>query len=206
MSRNPDFSRSFRDDLEILGTGIERLTAGFGSLDETLREMDDFRSTLETNLPRRRNSRDIENRRAYRDGSKLNGRVSLASIIYEEGVENVTFQHRLRDECSPFRRGCVNEVRVFHPPLSQWNSQRSFPSYRYNPYISQPPYRTRNRVIHPNMRKELKELWSTNHSNVEIKTDFTKKVCKFCGENKIPKTRKSVSLEIPLKESIGSQS
>ncbi|GFY53180.1 uncharacterized protein TNIN_384701 [Trichonephila inaurata madagascariensis] len=33
------------------------------------------------------------------DGSKLNGRVDLACVIYEERVENVTFQHRLRSEC-----------------------------------------------------------------------------------------------------------
>ncbi|GFX03959.1 transforming growth factor-beta-induced protein ig-h3 [Trichonephila clavipes] len=38
----------------------------------------------------------------FTDGSKLNGRVGLACVIYEEGVENVTFQHRLRDECSVF--------------------------------------------------------------------------------------------------------
>ncbi|GFV52811.1 RNase H domain-containing protein [Trichonephila clavipes] len=39
----------------------------------------------------------------FTDGSKLNGRVGLACVIYEEGVENVTFQHRLRDECSVFK-------------------------------------------------------------------------------------------------------
>ncbi|GFY13120.1 alpha-2 adrenergic receptor [Trichonephila clavipes] len=31
------------------------------------------------------------------NGSELNGRVGLACVIYEEGVEKVTFQHRLRD-------------------------------------------------------------------------------------------------------------
>ncbi|GFW68484.1 RNase H domain-containing protein [Trichonephila clavipes] len=46
------------------------------------------------------------------DGSKLNGRVGLACVIYEEGVENVTFQHRLRDECSVFQVKllCINLV------------------------------------------------------------------------------------------------
>ncbi|GFY48816.1 reverse transcriptase domain-containing protein [Trichonephila inaurata madagascariensis] len=34
----------------------------------------------------------------FTDGRKLNGRVGLARVIYEEGVENFTFQHRLRDE------------------------------------------------------------------------------------------------------------
>ncbi|GFY19219.1 RNase H domain-containing protein [Trichonephila clavipes] len=39
----------------------------------------------------------------FTDGSKLNGRVGLACVIYEKGVEYVTFQHRLRDECSVFQ-------------------------------------------------------------------------------------------------------
>ncbi|GFW39072.1 transforming growth factor-beta-induced protein ig-h3 [Trichonephila clavipes] len=39
----------------------------------------------------------------FTNGSKLNGRVGLASIIYEEGVEKVTFQHRLKDEGSAFQ-------------------------------------------------------------------------------------------------------
>ncbi|GFY62759.1 transforming growth factor-beta-induced protein ig-h3 [Trichonephila inaurata madagascariensis] len=38
----------------------------------------------------------------FTDGSKLNGRVGLACVIYEEGIENVTFQHRLKEECSVF--------------------------------------------------------------------------------------------------------
>ncbi|GFS60576.1 RNase H domain-containing protein [Trichonephila clavipes] len=48
----------------------------------------------------------------FTDGSKLNGRVGLACVIYEEGVENVTFQHRLRDECSVFQAEllCINLV------------------------------------------------------------------------------------------------
>ncbi|GFV34116.1 transforming growth factor-beta-induced protein ig-h3 [Trichonephila clavipes] len=39
----------------------------------------------------------------FTDGSKLNGRVGVACVIYEEGVENFTFQHRLRDECLFFK-------------------------------------------------------------------------------------------------------
>ncbi|GFS53402.1 RNase H domain-containing protein [Trichonephila clavipes] len=48
----------------------------------------------------------------FTDGSKLNGRVGLACVIYEEGVENVTFQHRLRDECSVLQAEllCINLV------------------------------------------------------------------------------------------------
>ncbi|GFV73131.1 hypothetical protein TNCV_3665481 [Trichonephila clavipes] len=41
-----------------------------------------------------------------RDGSKFNGRVGLACVIYEiyeEGAEKVTFQHRLRDDCLVFQ-------------------------------------------------------------------------------------------------------
>ncbi|GFX64597.1 uncharacterized protein TNCV_1671331 [Trichonephila clavipes] len=43
-------------------------------------------------------------------GSKLNGRVGLACVIYEKGVEYVTFQHRLRDECSVLQAEllCIN--------------------------------------------------------------------------------------------------
>ncbi|GFX17914.1 RNase H domain-containing protein [Trichonephila clavipes] len=46
----------------------------------------------------------------FTDGSKLNGKVGLACVIYEEGVENVIFQHRLRDECSVFQAKllCIN--------------------------------------------------------------------------------------------------
>ncbi|GFY27232.1 phosphatidylinositol-glycan biosynthesis class W protein [Trichonephila clavipes] len=39
----------------------------------------------------------------FRDGSKLIERVGLACVIYDEGVENVTFRHRLREECSVFQ-------------------------------------------------------------------------------------------------------
>ncbi|GFT81355.1 RNase H domain-containing protein [Trichonephila clavipes] len=51
-----------------------------------------------------------EEARQTLDGSKLNGRVGLACVIYEEGVENVTLQHRLRDECSVFQAEllCIN--------------------------------------------------------------------------------------------------
>ncbi|GFT40335.1 hypothetical protein TNCV_3115211 [Trichonephila clavipes] len=46
------------------------------------------------------------------NGSKLNVRVGLACVIYEEGVENVTFHHRLSDECSVFQAEllCTNLV------------------------------------------------------------------------------------------------
>ncbi|GFW23626.1 RNase H domain-containing protein [Trichonephila clavipes] len=48
----------------------------------------------------------------FTDGSKLNGRVGLTFVIYEEGVENFTLQHRLRDECSVFQADilCINLV------------------------------------------------------------------------------------------------
>ncbi|GFW24284.1 RNase H domain-containing protein [Trichonephila clavipes] len=48
----------------------------------------------------------------FTDGSKLNGRVGLACVIYGEGVENFTFQHRLRNECSVFQAEllCINFV------------------------------------------------------------------------------------------------
>ncbi|GFV79811.1 hypothetical protein TNCV_1726361 [Trichonephila clavipes] len=36
----------------------------------------------------------------FSDRNKLNKRVGLT---YEEGVEHVTFQHQLRDECSVFQ-------------------------------------------------------------------------------------------------------
>ncbi|GFY55723.1 transforming growth factor-beta-induced protein ig-h3 [Trichonephila inaurata madagascariensis] len=43
----------------------------------------------------------------FTDGSKLNGRVGLACVIYEEGVEKVTFQHLLRDEWSVYQTGKI---------------------------------------------------------------------------------------------------
>ncbi|GFU28790.1 RNase H domain-containing protein [Trichonephila clavipes] len=48
----------------------------------------------------------------HTDGSTLNGRVGLACVIYEEGVENFTFQHRFRDECSVLQAEllCINLV------------------------------------------------------------------------------------------------
>ncbi|GFX43861.1 RNase H domain-containing protein [Trichonephila clavipes] len=48
----------------------------------------------------------------FTDGSTLNERVGLACVIYEEGVKNATFQHRLRDECSVFQAEllCINLV------------------------------------------------------------------------------------------------
>ncbi|GFX86054.1 RNase H domain-containing protein [Trichonephila clavipes] len=48
----------------------------------------------------------------FTDGRKLNGRVGLVCVIYEEGVENFTFQHRLTDECSVFQVEllCINLV------------------------------------------------------------------------------------------------
>ncbi|GFX39706.1 RNase H domain-containing protein [Trichonephila clavipes] len=58
----------------------------------------------------------------FTDGSKLNGRAGLACVIYEEGVENVTFQHRLRDECSVFQAEllCINlVVKLIQDSLSQ---------------------------------------------------------------------------------------
>ncbi|GFT95986.1 RNase H domain-containing protein [Nephila pilipes] len=39
----------------------------------------------------------------FTDGSKLNGGVGLACVIYVEGFEKATFQHRIRDECSVFQ-------------------------------------------------------------------------------------------------------
>ncbi|GFW83823.1 RNase H domain-containing protein [Trichonephila clavipes] len=39
----------------------------------------------------------------FTDGDKLTGRVGITCVIYEEGVEYVTFQHRLRNECSVFQ-------------------------------------------------------------------------------------------------------
>ncbi|GFV86908.1 RNase H domain-containing protein [Trichonephila clavipes] len=56
------------------------------------------------------------------DGSKLNGRVGLACVIYEKGVEYVTFQHRLRDECSVFQAEllCINlAVKLIQDSLRQ---------------------------------------------------------------------------------------
>ncbi|GFX34719.1 hypothetical protein TNCV_2514351 [Trichonephila clavipes] len=58
------------------------------------------------------------------DGSRLNRKVGLACIIYEEGVEKVTFEHGLRDECSVFQAEllCISKS----DPLSGWNSQFSY--------------------------------------------------------------------------------
>ncbi|GFY19672.1 RNase H domain-containing protein [Trichonephila clavipes] len=44
--------------------------------------------------------------------STIQSGVGLDCVIYEEGVENVTFQHRLRDECSVFQAEllCINLV------------------------------------------------------------------------------------------------
>ena len=46
----------------------------------------------------------------FTDGSKLNGRVGLACIIYEDGAEKASFQHQLRDERSVFQVElfCIN--------------------------------------------------------------------------------------------------
>ncbi|GFW73813.1 RNase H domain-containing protein [Trichonephila clavipes] len=58
----------------------------------------------------------------FTDGSKLNGRVCLACVIYEEGAEYVTFQHRLRDECSVFQAEllCINlAVKLIQGSLRQ---------------------------------------------------------------------------------------
>ncbi|GFT44992.1 RNase H domain-containing protein [Trichonephila clavipes] len=58
----------------------------------------------------------------FTDGSKLNGRVGLACAIYEKGVEYVTFQHRLRDECSVFQAEllCINlAVKLIQDSLRQ---------------------------------------------------------------------------------------
>ncbi|GFW06282.1 RNase H domain-containing protein [Trichonephila clavipes] len=58
----------------------------------------------------------------FTDGSKLNGRVGIACVIYEEGVEYVTFQHRLRDECSGFQAEqlCINlAVKLIQDSLRQ---------------------------------------------------------------------------------------
>ncbi|GFX82026.1 hypothetical protein TNCV_2572251 [Trichonephila clavipes] len=55
-------------------------------------------------------------------GSKLSERVGLACVIYEEGVEKVTLQHQLRDECSVFQTEllCVNlAVKVIQDSLRQ---------------------------------------------------------------------------------------
>ena len=38
----------------------------------------------------------------FTDGSKLDGRVGLACVIYDDGAEKTSFQHR-RDECSVFQ-------------------------------------------------------------------------------------------------------
>ncbi|GFV97077.1 RNase H domain-containing protein [Trichonephila clavipes] len=53
-----------------------------------------------------------EMRNIMKNGSKLNRRVGLACVIYEEVVENFTFQPRLRDECSVFQAEllCINLV------------------------------------------------------------------------------------------------
>ncbi|GFV06759.1 RNase H domain-containing protein [Trichonephila clavipes] len=58
----------------------------------------------------------------FTDGSKLNGRVGLACVFYEKGVEYVTFQHRLRDECSVFQAEllCINlAVKLIQDSLRQ---------------------------------------------------------------------------------------
>ncbi|GFT18664.1 transforming growth factor-beta-induced protein ig-h3 [Nephila pilipes] len=39
----------------------------------------------------------------FTGGNKLNGRVGLAFVIYEEGFEKASFQHQIRDECSVFQ-------------------------------------------------------------------------------------------------------
>lgn len=39
----------------------------------------------------------------FTDGSKLVGKVGLAFVVYEDGMETVTIQHRLLDECSVFQ-------------------------------------------------------------------------------------------------------
>ena len=39
----------------------------------------------------------------FTDGSKLDKRVGLACVIYEDAAEKARFQHRLRDECFVFQ-------------------------------------------------------------------------------------------------------
>nr|XP_042903993.1 uncharacterized protein LOC122270499 [Parasteatoda tepidariorum] len=48
----------------------------------------------------------------FTDGSKLDGRVGLAFVIYENGTENVTAKHRLHNECTVFQAEllCINLV------------------------------------------------------------------------------------------------
>ncbi|GFT71199.1 integrase catalytic domain-containing protein [Nephila pilipes] len=67
----------------------------------------------------------------FTDGSKFNGRVGLVCVIYEEGFEKATFQHRIRDECSVFQAEllCINlAVKVIQDSLHQGDggSQASF--------------------------------------------------------------------------------
>ncbi|GFU62435.1 transforming growth factor-beta-induced protein ig-h3 [Nephila pilipes] len=54
----------------------------------------------------------------FTDGSKLNGIVGLACVMYEEGFEKATFQHRIRDGCSVFQAEllCINlAVKIISP-------------------------------------------------------------------------------------------
>ncbi|GFT37802.1 RNase H domain-containing protein [Trichonephila clavipes] len=65
----------------------------------------------------------------FTDGSKLNGRVGLSCVIYEKGVEYVTFQHRLRDECSVFQAKllCINlAVKLIQDSLRQGGTPSTF--------------------------------------------------------------------------------
>ena len=43
-------------------------------------------------------------------GVNWDGRIALACVIYEDGAEKATFQHRLRDECFIFQAEllCIN--------------------------------------------------------------------------------------------------
>lgn len=48
----------------------------------------------------------------FTDGSKLNGRVGLAFVVYENGMEKETIQYRIPDDCSVFQAEllCLNLV------------------------------------------------------------------------------------------------
>ncbi|KAG8190140.1 hypothetical protein JTE90_026708 [Oedothorax gibbosus] len=45
----------------------------------------------------------------FTDGSKLNGQVDLAFVVYENRIEKETIQHRIPDDCSVFKAELVFE-------------------------------------------------------------------------------------------------
>ncbi|XP_054715555.1 uncharacterized protein LOC129225035 [Uloborus diversus] len=53
---------------------------------------------------------DHYNLTCFTDGSKLEGRVGLAFVVYENGMKKETVQHRISDECSVFQAEllCLN--------------------------------------------------------------------------------------------------